>query len=237
VVIDVIDDGRGIDPTSIKRTAYERGLITEEQWAGMSDQDAVNLVFLPGFSTAERISDVSGRGVGMDAVRASVQAVGGSVRLFSTPGQGSQVRLRVPLSMAISRVMIVTVGRQRFGVPVDVVVETVRVSPQRVTRVGSQPVTVLRDTVVPLVDLARTLQLPSQRADHEAVSVLVTRPAGTDVGLVVDDFHEGAEVIIKPMDGILAGSRQFCGAALMGDGSVLLVLDLKEVLAGAGDPV
>jgi two-component system chemotaxis sensor kinase CheA len=237
VVIDIIDDGRGIDPEVIKLKAYQRGLISEEHLARITDQEAVNLVFLPGFSTAERISDVSGRGVGMDAVRASVEAVGGSVRMSSTAGTGSQVRLRVPLSMAVSRVMIVTAGSQRFGVPVDLVVETVRVPTERVARVEHQPVIVLRDTLVPLVDLAGTLQLPGGAADQAGVSVLVTRPNGTDVGLVVDAFHEGAEVIVKPMEGVLAGSRQFCGTALMGDGSVLLVLDLKEVLAGAGELV
>jgi len=235
VVIDVIDDGRGIDPAAIRHQAYRRGLVTEEQLETMSDQDAVNLVFLPGFSTADRISDVSGRGVGLDAVRAGIEAVGGSVRLSSTPGRGSQVRLRVPLSMAVSRVMIVTVAGQRFGVPIDLVIESVRVPPERVRTVEHQEVVVLRDTVVPLVDLARTLQLPGGGADRDQVSVLVTRPNGGDVGLLVDAFHEGAEVIVKPMEGILAGSPQFCGTALMGDGSVLLVLDVVEVLAGAGN--
>jgi two-component system chemotaxis sensor kinase CheA len=235
VVIDIIDDGRGIDPVRIKQRAYERGLITEGQLEALSDQDAVNLVFLPGFSTAEKISDVSGRGVGMDAVRASVEAAGGSVRLSSTPGEGSRVRLRVPLSMAVSRVMIVTVGGQRFGVPVDLVIETVRLPREQVVRVEHQGVMVLRDTVIPIVDLAEILQLPSTAADQERVSVLVTRPGRDDVGLVVDAFHEGAEVIVKPMEGILAGSRQFCGTALMGDGSVLLVLDVAEVLGHAGD--
>jgi two-component system chemotaxis sensor kinase CheA len=237
IVIDIIDDGRGIDPETIKRKAYERGLITEEQLGTVSDQDAVNLVFVPGFSTADSISDVSGRGVGMDAVRASVQAVGGSVTLFSTPGRGSQVRLRVPLSMAVSRVMIVTVGGQRFGVPVDLVIETVRIPRDRIGRVEHQDVIVLRDTVVPLVDLRRTFQMPVDGAEQELVSVLVVRPNGDDIGLVVDSFQEGAEVILKPLRGVLAGTRHFCGTALMGDGSVLLVLDAKEVLASAGDPV
>jgi len=239
VVIDIIDDGRGVDPAMIRAKAYERGLLTEEELAATSDQDAVDLIFRAGFSTADRISDVSGRGVGMDAVRASVTAAGGSVGIVSTPGQGSRVRLRMPLSMAISQVMIVTVGRQRFGVPVDLVIETVRVPSERVVRVEHQPVIVLRDTVVPLVDLVGTLQLPGADADADSdqkvVSVLVTRVDGTEVGLVVDAFHEGAEVIVKPMGGVLAGSRSFCGTALMGDGSVLLVLDVKEVLVGAGN--
>jgi two-component system chemotaxis sensor kinase CheA len=235
VVIDIVDDGRGIDPDTIKTKAYERGLIDEAQLKALSDQDAVNLVFLPGFSTAEQISDVSGRGVGMDAVRASVEVVGGSVRLTSTPGQGSQVRLRVPLSMAVSRVMIVTIDGQRFGIPIDLVIETVRVPRHQVGRVEHQQVIVLRDRVVPLVDLAGTLQMGGGDDDQEIVSVLVTRPHDDDIGLVVEDFHQGAEVIVKPMDGILTGSRQFCGTALMGDGSVLLVLDVKEVLASASD--
>ena len=235
VVIDVVDDGRGVDPATIRAVAYQRGLLTEEELAALSDEEAVDLIFRPGFSTAERISDVSGRGVGMDAVRASVVAAGGSVRIVSTPGQGSRVRLRMPLSMAISQVMIVTVGRQRFGVPVDLVIETVRVPTERVVQVEHQPVIVLRDTVVPLIDLVGTLQLPIADADPQVVSVLVTRVDGAEIGLVVDAFHEGAEVIVKPMEGLLAGSRSFCGTALMGDGSVLLVLDVKEVLAGAGD--
>jgi two-component system chemotaxis sensor kinase CheA len=171
----------------------------------------------------------------MDAVRATVEAVGGSVRIESTPGQGSRVRLRMPLSMAISRVMIVEVGGQRFGIPVDMVIETVRVPTERVDRVERQPVIVLRDTVVPLIDLAGTLQLPGTAAEHDAVSVLIVRLDGADVGLVVDAFHEGAEVIVKPMEGVVAGSRLFCGTALMGDGSVLLVLDVKEVLTLARD--
>ena len=233
VVIDVVDDGRGIDPEVVKAKALARGLITQEQLLELGEQEAIELVFLPGFSTVDTISDLSGRGVGMDAVLTSVQAVGGTVRLSSVPGQGSQVRLRVPLSMAISRVMIVAVAGQRFGMPVDLVSETVRLPASRVTRVEHQDVLVLRDQVVPLVDLAATLQLGADRADDGSVSVLVTRSGQEDVGLVVDDFHEGAEVIVKPLEGVLAGSAMFCGTALMGDGSVLLVLDLVEVLAGA----
>jgi len=232
VLIDIIDDGRGIDPVAIKTLAYERGLITETQLESISDGDAVNLVFLPGFSTADQISDVSGRGVGMDAVRASVQAAGGTVRLTSTFGQGSQVRLRMPLSMAVSQVMIVTVGGQRFGVPIDVVTETVRLPRGQVSKVEHQDVIVLRETMIPLLDLAGALQMSDVAADEETVSIIVIRPDGQDVGLVVDTLHEGAEVIVKPLEGILADSAQYCGTALMGDGSVLLVLDVKEVLSG-----
>lgn len=235
VVIDVLDDGRGIDPELVRRRAYERGVIDEEQLAGMTDQDAVNLVFAPGFSTAERVSDVSGRGVGMDAVRASVGAAGGTVRLTSSIGEGTHVQLRMPLSMAVSRVMIVTVRGQRFGVPIDIVTETVRVPPSQVRRIENQAVLVLRDSVIPLIDLARALEIPGEAADPERVSVLAARLDGLEVGLVIDAFHEGAEVIVKPMEGVLTQVGPYSGTALMGDGTVLLVLDVRGVLADAGE--
>lgn len=171
----------------------------------------------------------------MDAVRASVGAAGGTVRLTSTLGRGTHVQLRMPLSMAVSRVMIVTVRGQRFGVPIDIVTETVRVDPGQVARIENQPVLVLRDTVIPLVDLAEALQIPGAPADPERVSVLATRLGGLEVGLVIDAFHEGAEVIVKPMEGVLAQVGPYSGTALMGDGTVLLVLDVRGVLADAGE--
>ena len=230
VVLDVVDDGRGIDPDAVRRKAVERGVVTADEAAALTDDEAVQLVFRPGFSTAETVSDVSGRGVGMDAVRASIEATGGTVTLSSVRGEGSRVRLRLPLSMAVSRVMIFEVGGQRLGVPMDLVTETVRVPRSALARVEHQDVLLLRDTVVPLVDLAQALGTTAAPADDAVVSVLVTRPGGQDVGLVVDDFAVGAEVIVKPLDGILAGTRHIAGTALMGDGSVLLVLDVQEVL-------
>ncbi|MER7281192.1 chemotaxis protein CheA [Dactylosporangium sp. NPDC000244] len=231
VVVEVADDGRGIDPARIRQKAYERGLIGEEQLDVMPDGDAVNLIFQPGFSTADEVSDLSGRGVGMDAVRASVERLGGTVTMRSQPGSGTVTRLRLPLSMAVTQVMVISVAGQRFGVPVDLVVETVRVPAADVGRVLHQDVVVLRDEVVPVVDLADALGLPWEHEPEGDRGVLVVNVGGDRAGLLVERFHREVDVILKPMEGLLGGAAHFVGTALLGDGLVLLVLNLKEVLS------
>ncbi|MER7006102.1 chemotaxis protein CheA [Dactylosporangium sp. NPDC000555] len=231
VIVEVADDGRGIDPARVRQRAYERGLIDEEELETLGDADAVNLIFQPGFSTAEQVSDLSGRGVGMDAVRASVERLGGAVTMRSEPDAGTVTRLRLPLSMAVTQVMVVSVAGQRFGVPVDLVVETVRVPRAGLAQVQHQDVVVLRDEVVPVVDLAGTLGMPWQpdpAADH---AVLVVNVSDSKAGLLVEHFHREVDVILKPMEGLLRDAGQFVGTALLGDGLVLLVLNLKEVLS------
>ncbi|MEV0565986.1 chemotaxis protein CheA [Dactylosporangium sp. NPDC050588] len=231
VVVEVADDGRGVDPVRVRQKAYERGLIGEEQLETMPDADAVNLIFQPGFSTAEQVSDLSGRGVGMDAVRASVERLGGTVTMRSEPGAGTVTRLRLPLSMAVTQVMVISVAGQRFGVPVDLVVETVRVPRDGVGRVLHQDVVVLRDEVVPVVDLAAELGLPWTPDPGADRAILVVSVGGGSVGLLVERFHREVDVILKPMEGLLSTAGHFVGTALLGDGLVLLVLNLKEVLS------
>ena len=230
VIVELSDDGRGVDIDAVKRRAWERGLLTEVQMAQMPDAEAVQLVFLPGFSTATEVSSVSGRGVGMDVVRVTVESLGGSVTMTSERGVGTVTRLRMPLSMAISRVLLVEVAGQRFGVPVDAVRDTVRVPRGDVKRLLDGQALTLRDAVVPIIDLAQALGLGS--ADQgDQVSVLVVDVGGRSVGLVVEAFHRDTEVLLKPLDGVLAGLAGYSGTALLGDGQVLLVLDLEEVLA------
>ncbi|PWJ55695.1 two-component system, chemotaxis family, sensor kinase CheA [Quadrisphaera granulorum] len=245
VVIEIEDDGRGIDTAVVRRKAYERGLIDESALETMSDEDAAALIFAPGFSTAAVVSDVSGRGVGMDAVRAFIEGLGGSVVTVNRPGEGLLVRLRLPLTMAVSRVLLLTTGAQRFGVPLDDVVETVRVDRHEVTRVAGYPALALRDTVVPLVRLdellgatPRALDKLSALGDQTTdapLNVLVVRTATGPLGLVVDTFHQNTDVILKPLEGLLAGTPGYCGTALLGDGLVLLVLDVKELNSRAAD--
>ncbi|GLY17145.1 hypothetical protein Kisp01_41600 [Kineosporia sp. NBRC 101677] len=231
VIVEVIDDGRGIDPERVKAKAVERNLIDAAAAAAMSPEDAVNLVFEPGFSTAAAISDVSGRGVGMDAVRSSVERLGGSVALRSTPGQGSTVTLRLPLSMAVSQVMVIRVLDQRFGVPVDSVIETVRIPRSRVQKVGGMPVLDMRGVLVPIVDLAQLLGMGTVSSeDEEDISVLVCQAGPDRIGLEISDFHHNTDVIVKALGGIVAGTPGFRGTALLGDGFVLLVLDVKELV-------
>lgn len=234
VVIEVSDDGRGIDPDKIKASALAKGIIDAEQAARLSDQDAVNLVFFPGFSTAEKVSDLSGRGVGMDVVVTTVEKAGGRVAVTSRLGQGATVRLSLPLSMAVTRVMMVEAGGgMLFGIPMDHIAETVRVRRETIRRIKNAEAFVLRETVVPLMRLDRLLGVdaPTWFGDgDEEDAVLVVRVGGNLIGLVVDHFREGMDIILKPLDGILAAVRGYSGTALLGDGRVLLVLNLKEVL-------
>jgi len=240
VVIEITDDGRGIDPDAIRRKALERGLIDAEALAAMVDVDAIQLVFEPGFSTAAEVSDVSGRGVGLDAVRTSIADLGGTVVLDSRPGAGTTVRLRLPLTMAVSRVLLLVAGGQRFGMPVDDVLETVSMPRAQVQQVAGRPVLALRQDVVPLAWLDALLGLAGpdpgpgrpDGADPGAattLNVLIVRTGTGPLGLVVDRFQQDTDVILKPLEGLLGSTPGYCGTALLGDGMVLLVLDVKEL--------
>ncbi|MFD2235776.1 chemotaxis protein CheA, partial [Phaeospirillum tilakii] len=237
VVIEVVDDGRGIDPARIRAAAVAKGVIPPERAARLSDQEAVNLVFLPGFSTAGTISDLSGRGVGMDVVATTLEKAGGAVSLDSVPGQGTTVRLSLPLSMAVTRVMMVEAGGGRlFGIPMDQIAETVRIPPAAIRRIKQAEAFVLREAIVPLLRLDSLLGITGATGAEETAeaeteaAVLVVRLGGALTGLVVDHFREGMDIILKPFDGILAGIPGYAGTALLGDGRVLLVLNLKELL-------
>jgi two-component system chemotaxis sensor kinase CheA len=231
VVIEIIDDGRGIDPEIIKFKAYEKGLIDQARLAAITDDEAIMLVFAAGFSTAETLSDVSGRGVGMDVVRNAVEKAGGRITLTSVKGQGTTVRLNLPLSMAVSRVMTVSLGERMFGIPMDLIHETVKIPRGDIMRIKHSEAFVLRDRVVPLLQLATLLDLGDDLEPADETAVLVVRVAGQTVGLGISAFGEGMEVILKPLEGLLAKIPGYAGTALLGDGRVLLVLDLKELIA------
>jgi two-component system chemotaxis sensor kinase CheA len=230
VVIEIIDDGRGIDPEVIKRKAYERGLLDEARLATITDDEATMLVFAAGFSTAAQISDVSGRGVGMDVVRNAVERAGGRIALASAKGSGTTVRLNLPLSMAVSRVMTVALDDRLFGIPMDLIHETVKIPRRDIMRVKHAEAFVLRDRVVPRLHLSKLLDLPDNRSANDEVAVLVVRIDSQTIGLGISSFGEGMEVILKPLEGLLARLTGYAGTALLGDGRVLLVLDLKELI-------
>ncbi|MBX9749218.1 MAG: chemotaxis protein CheA, partial [Roseococcus sp.] len=232
VVIRVRDDGRGLDAARLRAKAVEKGLIEPERASAMSEEEAFQLIFLPGFSTAAAVSDLSGRGVGMDVVRTTIEKAGGRVRLSSRPGEGTLVEIALPLSMAITRIMTVACGERLFGVPMALVVETVRVPRAALHRVGENDAFVLRDRVVPVLRLARLLDLPEpEGAPPAQEAILVVRLNGERLGIVVSAFEEVMETIVKPLEGVLAGLRGFTGTTLLGDGRVLLILDLPELVA------
>lgn len=231
VVIRVIDDGRGLDAAGLTAKAVEKGLIEAERAAALTDEEAFQLIFLPGFSTAAAVSDLSGRGMGMDVVRSTIQQAGGRVRLFSRPREGTMVEIALPLSMVITRVMTVACGERLFGVPMGLVVETVRVARDELHRVGGTDAFVLRDRVVPLLHLARLLDLPDKSGPQpQQEAILVVCLNGERLGIAVSAFQDVLETIVKPLDGVLAGLRGFTGTTLLGDGRVLLVLDLPELV-------
>lgn len=232
VLIEVEDDGKGIDPDVVKRKAFEKGLVDEQRLESLTDAEAVQLVFAPGFSTAEQVSNLSGRGVGMDVVKSSLEKVGGQVRLTSEKGKGTRIQLSLPLSMSVSNVMMVQIAGQQYGVPMDAVVETVRVAAKDIHGFKDQRTAVLRGRIVPLYDANQLLRSDSMSKPNEddEFAVLVVRVGGQTVGIIVDGFAQTIDVILKPLEGPLANLPGFSGSALLGDGSVLLVLNLKELL-------
>jgi len=232
VTIEIADDGRGIDPAVIKQKAYEKGVITEEELMSITDKEAIYLIFAPGFSTADTISDLSGRGVGMDVVKNTIQKIGGTVLLDSQVGVGTKLKLILPLSLAVSNVMIITSSNQHFGFPIDSLIETVRLPRSDIHSIKHQKTTILRNKVIPLYVLNDLLMLPAApvlNSDDE-YAVLIVKNGNEQIGLLVDDFKEVVDVILKPLPGDLGALTCYSGTALLGDGSVLMVLNPKGLL-------
>jgi two-component system chemotaxis sensor kinase CheA len=231
VVIEIADDGKGIDISRVRKVAGERGLASKDELSAMSDQEIIDLIFTPGFSTAREVTGLSGRGVGMDAVRTAVECIGGRVTVESEAGHGSTVRFVLPFSVMMTRVMTVEAAGQTFGIPLDAVLETVRIPRENVQPIGSAGAFVLRNRTVPLVDLARTLGRPQAERCSPEATVVVASISGQWSGLEVDRVGDRMDVMLKPVDGLLSAIRGIAGTTLLGDGQVLLVLDLLELLS------
>lgn len=230
VAVEVEDDGSGIDPAMIRNVAHERGLASSEQIARMSDAEAINLIFAPGFSTASEVTDLSGRGVGMDAVRSAVEGLGGHIGVQSMLGHGTTIRFSLPLTIVMTKVMAVRVGGELYGIPLDGVVETAFVPASRILPVRDAEAFVLRDRTLPLVRLADLLDLPRAGEQAPRVKILVMSVGDELVGIAVDGFAERMDVLMRPMAGILTGMPGVMGTTLLGDGSVLMILDVPELI-------
>ena len=230
VIIEVVDDGRGMDPEKLKQSAYRKGIINEQKLESITDQEALYLIFAPGFSTAEQVSDLSGRGVGMDVVNGLVQQAGGKVTIDSELGKGTTIRLFLPLTMAVSRVMMVEVQHQCFGISMENIVETVKVPHDRLLRIKQGEAIVLRDKVIPVLSLHSLLSMPETEYEEE-VPLLIMSLNGEDIALKIDQFHEGIDIVQKPLAGLMSQYNYYSGSALLGDGRVLLILNIKELLS------
>ena len=241
VVIEVRDDGKGMDPEALRASVVRKHLMDAGTAASLTDEEALQLVFLPGFSTAEQTTDVSGRGVGMDAVRTAITDLSGEVSIQSTIGEGSSFTIRLPLTLAIIQALLVQAGLDHGGesgqvwaVPLEAIEETVLVDPADARPVGGQPCVVLRGSVVPLVWLSERLDLGGPGSDSEPdgpMRVVVVHAGATRIGIVVDDLVGKQDVVIKHLPDFLGDVAGVAGATILGDGSVALILDVAALAA------
>jgi two-component system, chemotaxis family, sensor kinase CheA len=229
VIIEIDDDGRGVDVARIREVAAARGVLEADALADMADSDVVNLIFAPGFSTAKEVTDLSGRGVGMDAVRAAVERLGGRVSIESRPKLGTTVRLTLPFTAMMTRVMTVEAGSQVFGLPLDMVVETAMIARDRIVPIGKAAAFAWRYKTVPLVNLVESLGLTAQSAKMGQARVVITSVGGRFGAVEVERLGERMDVMLKPMQGLLGGLKGVAGTTLLGDGRVLIVLDVQEL--------
>ena len=234
VNIEITDDGAGLNVERLRKKAVERAVITAEQAARMTEREIFNLIFLPGFSTAEKVTNVSGRGVGMDVVKTNVEKIGGTVDVQSTPGRGTTVRVKIPLTLAIIPALVVTCGGDRYAIPQVSLLELVRLEADEVAKgielVHGAPVYRLRGRLLPLVYLNRELKLaadarPAKEQDG-AVNIVVLQADERQFGLVVDEINDTEEIVVKPLRKQLKTVKTFAGSSIMGDGKVALILDV-----------
>ncbi len=236
VIIEIADDGAGIDANVIRRKVVQKGLMTAEDAAARPDRDIVGVIFMPGFSTAETVSNISGRGVGMDVVKTNIESIGGTVDVQTTIGRGTTFKVKIPLTLAIIPALLVTAGGERYAIPQVSLVELVRLDGDSVTTnvesVQGAPVYRLRGRLLPLVFLNEVFHTTA--ASDDAINIVVVQSDDTQFGLVVDSISDTAEIVVKPLGRLLKGAQGFAGATIMGDGRVALILDLLGVSQLAG---
>ncbi|MGC3968837.1 MAG: chemotaxis protein CheW [Pirellulales bacterium] len=238
VNIEITDDGAGLNLERIRRKGIERGLVSADQAARMSDRDAAQLIFAPGFSTAEKVTSVSGRGVGMDVVKTNIERISGTIDLQSELGRGTTVRIKIPLTLAIIPALIVGNDGDRYAIPQVSLLELVRLEGEEAKRgveyVHGAPVYRLRGKLLPLVYLSERLGLRRDANGEDVVNIVVLQANDRRFGLVVDKIHDAAEIVVKPLSRQLKGLSEYAGATIMGDGAVALILDVMGVAMAAG---
>ncbi len=230
VNIEISDDGAGLSANRIRSKAIERELVTPEQAAQMSSRELMNLIFLPGFSTAESVSNISGRGVGMDVVKTNIEAIGGSIDVQSREGAGTVFKIKIPLTLAIIPALLVASGDERYAIPQVSLLELVRLDGAEIAssieHIHGTPVYRLRGRLLPLVFLDEVLETARPDGEPEALNIVVLQADGEQFGLVVSEISDTAEIVVKPLGRLLKSVRAFAGATIMGDGRIALILDV-----------
>lgn len=231
VVIEVRDDGNGIDTESVKRKAIERGQITPEQALNMSEKEIIDLLFQPSFSTAEKVTDVSGRGVGLDVVKSKIEALSGEVEVKSRLGEGSTWIIRLPLTLAIIQALMVEVGGEKYAISLGSIQTIEDVMPEDIKLVQNKEVIHLRGSVIPLIRLDKELDVTSTRAPEENMTVIIVKKGDKTAGFVVDELQGQQEIVIKSMGKYIDNKcKLISGATILGDGEVALILDANALI-------
>jgi two-component system chemotaxis sensor kinase CheA len=239
IIIEIGDDGRGLPVEKIRAKVLAQGLATETELAQMNEHDVLRFIFRPGFSTAQQITSVSGRGVGMDVVKTNIERIGGTIELRSKEGRGTTFTIKIPLTLAIVSALIVQAGGERFAIPQIGVVELVRVGDEhegstRIEMIKEAPVLRLRDRLLPLVSLSSLLRLREAPVGGLKGYVVVMQVGANVFGIVVDRVFDTEEIVVKPVAPILRHITMFSGNTILGDGSVIMILDPNGVARGAG---
>lgn len=243
--IEIRDDGGGIDGEKVRRKAVEKGLISTEAAAGLTESEALNLIFLPGLSTADKVTHVSGRGVGMDVVRNNIEKISGAIEIESRLEQGTLLKLRIPLTLAIIPALMVRCGRELFAIPQTNLIELVRIdveAGERIETIHGAEFYRLRGELLPLIRLGRVLRSPKEpsagsageSAGTEEANVIVLGAGGQSFGLVVDEVSDREEIVVKPLSRHLKGLNVFAGATILGNGTVALILDTSGIAEAGG---
>ncbi len=238
ILIEISDDGRGLSINKIKTKAVQNGLATEAEINSMTDQQVMQFIFRPGFSTAAKVTSVSGRGVGMDVVKTNIEKIGGTVDLQSTEGKGSRFLIKIPLTLAIVSALIVECAGERFAIPQICVVELVHASSQsehRIEHINNTPVLRLRNHLLPLVSLRKTLKLGEESNSSDTAFIVVIQVGSSSFGCIVDRVFDTEEIVVKPVSPILRNIHMFSGNTILGDGTVIMILDPNGLASQVGE--
>lgn len=231
VVIEVEDDGRGINIEKVKKRAVEKGLISQSVANDMDDNSAVALLFMPGFSTADKVSDISGRGVGLDVVKTKIESLGGVVEVETSKGKGSKWIIRLPLTLAIIQALLVKIGEEKFAIPLNAIKEITSIQSNIIRNVQGQEVVLYRNNVLPIVRLDEVLEVQNSDEQLDELTTVIVKKGDKNAGFVVDSLIGQQEIVIKSLGKYLSGSiKVIAGATILGDGQVALIIDTNSLI-------
>lgn len=231
VVIEVEDDGKGIDVDKVKRKAVEKGLIAQNEASSLDEKSAVELLFRPGFSTADKVSDISGRGVGLDVVKTKIESLNGIVEVENSRGKGSKFIIRLPLTLAIIQALLVTIGEEKYAIPLNVIRDITTINSEGIRKVQGQEVVMNRNSVLPIVRLGKMLEVPGAGSDEsDELTAVVVKKGEKHAAFIVDGLIGQQEIVIKTLGKFLSGIKYIAGATILGDGQVALIVDTNSLM-------